>query len=76
MTRRRIPRWWPGLPRGDSSTNPADREAAYKKALERISGELYWLPMFTYAKYYVYAKDLDFQTTSDEIPRFYAAKWK
>ena len=21
------------------------------------------------------AKDLDFQTTSDEIPRFYAAKW-
>ncbi|MCY4589159.1 MAG: ABC transporter substrate-binding protein [Alphaproteobacteria bacterium] len=61
---------------GDSSTNPADREAAYKKALERISGELYWLPMFTYAKYYVYANDLDFQTTSDEIPRFYAAKWK
>ena len=61
---------------GDSSTNPDDREAAYKKALERISGELYWLPMFTYAKYYVYAKDLDFQTTSDEIPRFYAAKWR
>jgi peptide/nickel transport system substrate-binding protein len=64
------------LAEGDSSTDPAAREAAYKKALERISAEVYWLPMFTYAKYYVYAKDLDFKTTSDEIPRFYAAKWR
>ncbi len=41
-----------------------------------ISGELYWLPMFTYAKYYVFSSDLDFKTTPDEIPRFYTAKWK
>ena len=46
------------------------------KALNLISSELYWLPMFTYAKYYVFSKDLDFKTTSDEIPRFYTAKWK
>jgi peptide/nickel transport system substrate-binding protein len=64
------------LAEGDSSTDPAARKAAYKKALERISSEVYWLPMFTYAKYYVYAQDLDFKTTSDEIPRFYAAKWR
>jgi peptide/nickel transport system substrate-binding protein len=64
------------LAEGDTTTDTAAREAVYKKALERISSELYWLPMFTYAKYYVYAKELDFQTTSDEIPRFYAAKWK
>ena len=63
------------LAEGDTSTDTAAREAAYGKALERISAELYWLPMFTYAKYYVFSKDLDFQTTSDEIPRFYAAKW-
>ena len=31
--------------------------------------------MFTYAKYYAYSMDLDFTPTSDEIPRFYAAKW-
>jgi len=63
------------LKKGDTSTDPAVRKAAYKDALARISGELYWLPMFTYAKYYVYSKDLDFKTTPDEIPRFYAAKW-
>ncbi len=59
-----------------TTTDPAQREALYKKAMTKISGELYWLPMFTYAKYYAFAKDLDFKTTPDEIPRFYSAKWK
>ena len=61
---------------GDSSTDAAKRQETYGKALGIISSELYWLPMFTYAKYYVFSKDLDFKTTSDEIPRFYTAKWK
>ena len=60
----------------DTSTDPAVRRKHYKNALERISAELYWLPMFTYAKYYAFSKDLDFKTTPDEIPRFYTAKWK
>ena len=64
------------LAEGDTATDPKVREAAYKKALDRISGELYWLPMFTYAKYYAWSKDLNFTTTPDEIPRFYTAKWK
>ncbi len=57
-------------------TDPAKRKALYKTAMSKIAGELYWLPMFTYAKYYVFNKDLDFKTTPDEIPRFYTAKWK
>ena len=61
---------------GDTSTDLAVRKKAYGEALGLISSELYWLPMFTYAKYYVFSKDLDFKTTSDEIPRFYKAKWK
>jgi len=64
------------LKEGDSSTDPKARKAAYKKALSKISGELYWLPLFTYAKYYAWSKDLEFTTTPDEIPRFYAASWK
>jgi peptide/nickel transport system substrate-binding protein len=32
--------------------------------------------MFTYAKYYAFNKDLDFTPTPDEIPQFYAARWK
>jgi hypothetical protein len=34
------------------------------------------VPLFTYAKYYAFSRDLDFVPTSDEIPQFYAAKWK
>lgn len=60
----------------DTATDPEERKKNYAKALGIVSGELYWLPMFTYAKYYVFSKDLDFKTTSDEIPRFYTAKWK
>jgi peptide/nickel transport system substrate-binding protein len=64
------------LETADTSTDPAERERNYKEALTKISGELYWLPMFTYAKYYVYSNELDFTPTPDEIPRFYTAKWK
>lgn len=60
----------------DTSTDPVVRKEHYKNALSKISGELYWLPMFTYAKYYVYSNDLDFKVTPDEIPRFFTAKWK
>lgn len=60
----------------DTSTDPKVRKKHYRKALDRISSEVYWLPMFTYAKYYAYSKDLDFTPTPDEIPRFFTAKWK
>ena len=64
------------LDKADTSTDPETRKKYYKMALERISGELYWLPMFTYAKYYAFNQDLDFTPTPDEIPQFFAAKWK
>ena len=60
----------------DNSIDEETREEHYKKAFARISGELYWLPMFTYAKYYAYSKDLDFKATPDEIPQFYSTAWK
>jgi peptide/nickel transport system substrate-binding protein len=41
-----------------------------------IQEEAYWVPLFTYAKYYVFSKDLDFKVTPDEIPQFFATKWK
>ena len=59
-----------------NSVDPAVRKAKYKEALDIITEELYWLPMFTYAKYYAYGEDVDFTPTPDEIPRFYTAKWK
>ncbi|MCP5075738.1 MAG: ABC transporter substrate-binding protein [Rhodobacteraceae bacterium] len=60
----------------DNSIDAEVRKTNYKKAFSRIASEVYWLPMFTYAKYYAYSKDLDFKATPDEIPRFYTAKWK
>ncbi len=70
------PRTAAALARGDTSVDPAVREEAYAEALGIISGELYWLPMFTYAKYYAFSNDLDFTPTSDELPRFYEASWR
>jgi peptide/nickel transport system substrate-binding protein len=60
----------------DGTVDPNKRKALWKQALTRIAEEAYWVPLFTYAKYYVYSKDLDFKATSDEIPQFYRAKWK
>jgi peptide/nickel transport system substrate-binding protein len=60
----------------DSLTDPDKRKAVWQKALARIASEALWVPLFTYAKYYAYSKDLDFKPTSDEIPQFFAAKWK
>ena len=64
------------LQEADTTIDPDKRAALYEDALSRIAGELYWLPMFTYAKNYAYTADLDFTPTSDEIPPFYAASWK
>ena len=64
------------LETGDTSVDPKVRKSAYKKALSKLSGELCWLPMFTYAKYYAFSKDLNFSPTADEIPRFFTASWK
>ncbi len=64
------------LEKGDTTVDPAVRKENYKKALVKLQEELCWLPMFTYAKYYAFSKDLDFKPTNDEIPRFFTAKWK
>jgi len=60
----------------DSQLDPDKRKAAWAMALARIAAEAYWVPLFTYAKYYAFSKDLDFTPTSDEVPQFFAAKWK
>jgi peptide/nickel transport system substrate-binding protein len=65
-----------GIAEADSITDPDKRKAAWQKVLTRIAAEVYWVPLFTYAKYYAFSKDLDFTPTSDEVPQFFAAKWK
>jgi peptide/nickel transport system substrate-binding protein len=64
------------IEQADSLTDSAQRREAWKKPLQRIADEAFWVPLFTYAKYYAFSKDLAFTPTSDEIPQFFAAHWK
>jgi peptide/nickel transport system substrate-binding protein len=60
----------------DSATDPQTRKENYAKALQRISEQAYWAPLFSYSTVYAYTSDLNFQAYPDELPRFYEASWK
>ncbi|MGE0576655.1 MAG: ABC transporter substrate-binding protein [Reyranella sp.] len=61
---------------GGNTSDPAVRKKAYSAAIKLITEKAYWLPLFTYVNAYAFAKQLDFKTYPDELPRFYLAKWK
>src|SRR5690606_615368 len=65
-----------GIKEANGLIDPEKRKAVWHKVLSRIADEAYWVPIFTYAKYYAYSKDLDFKASSGEIPKFYRTKWK
>lgn len=60
----------------DGQTDPGRRREIWQRVLARIAAEAFWVPLYTFAKYYAFSKDLDFKPTSDEMPQFYAAKWR
>jgi peptide/nickel transport system substrate-binding protein len=64
------------LKTADTSVDPNVRKDSYKKALELIADRAYWAPLFTLVRYYAFSKDLDSKAYFDDLPRFYAAKWK
>ncbi|MCC6468967.1 MAG: ABC transporter substrate-binding protein [Alphaproteobacteria bacterium] len=59
-----------------STTDSEKRKAAYKKALQRIAEQVYWLPMTTFVTNYTFVNTLDFKPSYDEYPRFFFARWK
>ncbi|UFZ06362.1 ABC transporter substrate-binding protein [Bradyrhizobium ontarionense] len=61
---------------GGSSNDPEVRKKAYSMALQRITEQAYWVPLHTYVTTYGVSRQLDFTPYSDELPRFYLAKWK
>lgn len=63
------------LETGDTSNDPAVRKANYAKAIEKITGEVYWLPMFNHVRNYGYREELTFIPYQDEIPRFWQYGW-
>ena len=64
------------LEAGDTNSDPEVRKANYAKAIEKITGEVYWLPMFNHVRNYGYREELEFIPYQDEIPRFWQYGWK
>ena len=61
---------------GDTNVDPKVRKEAYKAALSRISDQVFMFPLWSYNTWYAFSKDVDFNPTPDEIPRFFTAKWQ
>lgn len=48
----------------------------YAKALNKITEEAYWAPMFTYNTNYVFKDEVSYTPTADEVLRFVDMSWK
>ncbi|MEI4233525.1 ABC transporter substrate-binding protein [Roseovarius sp. D22-M7] len=60
----------------DSSTDPDTRIEHYAKAIERITDQAYWAPMFSYNTNYVFTNEVAYTPTPDEVLRFTTMEWK
>ena len=60
----------------DSSPDRGKREQHYRKALEKIADQAYWLPLWTFNANYALSDDVEFTLDADEIARFFNATWK
>ena len=60
----------------DKSPDREERKKLYRKALEKIADQAYWLPLWTFNVNYAVNSDVDFTLDADEIARFFNAKWK
>lgn len=64
------------LTEADTSVDTDKRLKLYEEALTMIAKNAYALPLFSYPANYAYTSDLAFTAQPDELPRFYAARWK
>lgn len=71
----RDPQVMEDVKQGGLVINPEDRTKHYSAAIQRITEQAYWLPMFTSVTQYAFAKNLKFTPFPDELPRFYLCTW-
>ena len=48
----------------------------YGKAVERITDQVYWLPVSTWVQNFAFTDELAFKPNPDELVRFFALGWK
>ena len=61
---------------GGNVSDPDQRRAAYTAAFRRIGEQAYFMPLYTFVTNYAVSRTLDFKANRDELPRFYAARWR
>lgn len=64
------------LTEADTSVDTDKRLKLYEDALKRIAEKSYLFPLYSYPANYAFTSDLVFTAQPDELPRFYAARWK
>lgn len=52
------------------------RRELYAQAIAEITGEVYWVPLYTGRVLAGVSNDLEWQPSSDEIERYYLATWR
>jgi peptide/nickel transport system substrate-binding protein len=60
----------------ETSLNVAARKARYAQAIERITDQVYWLPLYTFVQNYGFADQLVFTPSLDGFARLYRVRWK
>lgn len=64
------------LQTADATVDKTERKGKYTQALQRISEQAFWAPLFSYSTNYAFTSDLKFEAQPDELPRFFQASWK
>lgn len=61
---------------GGTTFDPEVRKRAYDALIRRVTEQAYWIPMHTYVTTYGLARNVEFKTYPDELPRFFLARWR
>ncbi|MCC7273274.1 MAG: ABC transporter substrate-binding protein [Alphaproteobacteria bacterium] len=64
------------LKEATTTNDPKVREDRYRKALQKIADEAWWMSLWDFNVNYGLSKDLAFRPDPDEYARWWQAKWK
>ena len=59
----------------EQTNDREERKRLYRKALNRIAEEAYWVPMFSYSQNFLMTSGLEFPVPKDGVPRLWQASW-
>lgn len=60
----------------ERTVDPVARRSIYEKALQLISDQAYWVPLYAFTLNYLTTPDVAFTPPKDGFPRLYLIRWK